>query len=259
MYAVVLLVVVALVSLLITRVATIALTVTGLPRPPARFQARSALSGVGFTTSEAEAVVNHPVRRRIVMALMLVGNAGVVTAMAGLLAGFARADAGEGLFRGVLLMLGLASVYALSRSRVVDQRLSRLIERGLRRYTDLEVRDYERLLNLSGEYSVKEMPVEYGTWLADRTLGELRLRDEGLVVLGVARSDGSYVGVPDKATELRPGDTLILYGRDSVLLGLSSRHPGSKGDLAHEEAVAHQEAVASQQEAAHGGDGGKVH
>ena len=49
-----------LVSLLVTRVAAIALSVTGLSRESARFQARSAFTGVGFTTSEAESVVNHP-------------------------------------------------------------------------------------------------------------------------------------------------------------------------------------------------------
>jgi len=51
-------------SLVITRVATVALTMTGLSRQVARFQARSALTGTGFTTSEAETVVNHPVRRQ---------------------------------------------------------------------------------------------------------------------------------------------------------------------------------------------------
>lgn len=47
MYAVILLMMVAILSLLITRIATIALTVTGMTRPTARFQARSALTGVG--------------------------------------------------------------------------------------------------------------------------------------------------------------------------------------------------------------------
>jgi hypothetical protein len=51
-------------SLLITRVATVALTMTGLSQEAARFQARSAFTGTGFTTKEAEDVVNHPVRRR---------------------------------------------------------------------------------------------------------------------------------------------------------------------------------------------------
>src|SRR3954447_23513363 len=80
--------VIALLSMLITRVATVALAQTGMSRESARFQARSALSGVGFTTSEAESVVNHPVRRRIVQALMVVGSAGVVTAAASLILSF---------------------------------------------------------------------------------------------------------------------------------------------------------------------------
>ena len=66
MVAIATVVVVMLVSLLITRVATVALTLTGLSREAARCQARSALSGTGFTTPEA--VVAHLVRRRIVSA-----------------------------------------------------------------------------------------------------------------------------------------------------------------------------------------------
>ncbi len=54
-------------SLLITRLATTALTLTGLSCEMARFQARSAFTGTGFTTSESEAIVNHPVRRRILI------------------------------------------------------------------------------------------------------------------------------------------------------------------------------------------------
>ncbi len=65
-------------SLHVTRVATVALEHTGLARESARFQSRSAFTGVGFTTSEAESVVGHPVRRRIVMWLMMVGNVGIV-------------------------------------------------------------------------------------------------------------------------------------------------------------------------------------
>lgn len=63
-YAIVLLLLVAILSLLITRFATVALTVTGMTRESARFQARSALTGAGFTTQESEAVVSHPGRWR---------------------------------------------------------------------------------------------------------------------------------------------------------------------------------------------------
>ena len=61
-------------SLVVTRIAAVALVHTGLGLEAARFQARSAFTGVGFTTDESESLVNHPVRRRIVMGLMLVGT-----------------------------------------------------------------------------------------------------------------------------------------------------------------------------------------
>lgn len=83
------------ISILITRVATVALTHTGLSREAARFQARSAFTGVGFTTQESEKVVNHPVRRRVVLGLMLVGNAGIVTAVSSLILTFTRLEGGS--------------------------------------------------------------------------------------------------------------------------------------------------------------------
>ena len=236
MDAIAILLVVALVSLLITRVATVALTVTGMPRPVARFQARSALSGVGFTTSESESVVGHPVRRRIVMALMLLGNLGLATGVAGLLGGFVRADAREGAIRIVLLLIGLSAVYWISKSERVDRRLSRLIAAFLSRYTDLEVADVDRLLHLSGEYAVGEVAVQRGSWLASATLGELRVVDEGVVVLGIVRADGSYLGVPDRGTRAAVGDTLIVYGCDDAVLKLAQRRADGRDE--HTMAVA---------------------
>ncbi len=249
MYGVVLLLVVAMLSLLITRIATIALTATGMARPSARFQARSALTGVGFTTTESEAVVGHPARRRIIMALMLVGSVGLATSIAGILAGVVgKADATDRLTRAVVLVGGLGLIYWISTSKRVDRRLSSVIGRALARFTDLDVRDYAALLHVSGEYEVKEMLAAPGAWITGRTLGELRLRDEGILVLGIVRGDGSYLGVPTKQTRIEPGDTLILYGRDGRFAELTARGAGAEGDQAHQRAVARQREVADQEE-----------
>jgi hypothetical protein len=91
MVALISVLVIVLLSLLVVRVATVALSLTGMSREAARFQARSALTGVGFTTSEAEDVVTHPVRRRIVGGLMLLGSAGLVTAVSSLILSFGGA------------------------------------------------------------------------------------------------------------------------------------------------------------------------
>ena len=249
MYGVILLLVVAMLSLLITRIATIALTATGMSRPSARFQARSALTGVGFTTTESETVVAHPARRRIIMALMLLGSVGLATSIAGILAGVVgKADTSDRVIRAAVLVAGLALVYWISTSNRVDRRLSSVIGRAIARFTDLDVRDYAALLHVSGEYEVKEMLAVPGAWTTGRTLGELRLRDEGVLVLGIVRGDGSYLGVPTKTTRIEAGDTLILYGRDGRFAEMTARESGASGDDAHRRAVAKQQEVADREQ-----------
>ncbi|MCD5408743.1 TrkA C-terminal domain-containing protein [Candidatus Bipolaricaulota bacterium] len=218
-----------------------ALTLTGLSREAARFQARSAFSGVGFTTSESEQVVSHPVRRRIVLLLMLLGNAGVVSALASLVLSFINLEEGQLLPRLLALLGGVAFLWVVASSRWVDRWLSRLIRWALARWTSLDVRDYAALLNLSGGYKVAELQVKPGDWLAGKRLSELRLWDEGVLVLGIQRADGSYIGAPRGRTEVRPGDTLILYGRAELLSELDRRGSGAEGDRAHAAAVAAQQ------------------
>lgn len=236
---------VALVSLLITRVATMALTLTGLSQEIARFQARSALSGVGFTTSEAESVVTHPVRRRIVLVLMLAGSAGIVTVMATLLLSFVNADRDQAFLRLAVLAGGLAAILVISKSPAVDRCLSRVIARGLTRWTDLDTRDYERLLHLADDFAVAELLINPEDWVAGRTLGELNLRDEGVAVLGVQHPDGSYIGSPVWATRIDPHDTLVVYGPTARLAELDQRPKGSRGDDAHHRAVTEQRLAVS--------------
>jgi hypothetical protein len=229
------LLVIMAIGLLITRVATVILEATGLSRQAARFQARSAFTGSGFTTRESEEVVDHPVRRKVIMWLMLLGNAGIVAAAGSLIIGF-RGGNGDA-WRVLELGLGLLALVSLSRSRWVDRHLSRGIRRLLRRYTDLPTRDLGSLMGLAGDYSVSELVIEDDDWAANRTLGELELREEGIVVLGVTRRDGHYLGAPTGRTALTPGDTLIVYGREGDLCELDHRPAGSQGAEQHDAAV----------------------
>lgn len=237
MFAIVSLLAIVTLSIVITRVATVMLTATGLSRDIARFQARSALSGAGFTTAESEAVVNHPVRRRIVMQLMLLGAAGVVTSLTSLLLSFTGASGGQTARRLVVLLGGLVGLRLLAGSRVVDRALARATQWALRRYTHLDVRDYDTLLHISGEFGVVELDVDGDFWVAGRHLDELRLRDEGVIVLGIYRRSGEYLGVPAGPTLVAQGDRLVLYGEDDALDDVASRCAGPDGDARHEQAV----------------------
>lgn len=224
-------------SIVITRVATVMLTATGLSRDVARFQARSAFSGAGYTTNEAESVVNHPVRRRIVLQLMLLGAAGVVTSLTSLLLSFTGTTGQQTANRILVLLGGLVLLRLLAASALVDRGLTRLTEWALRRYTSLNVRDYDKLLHISDDFTVAEIVPEEGDWLTGRQLSELRLRDEGVMVLGIYRDGKKYLGVPIASTEVLPGDRLVVYGEDDAIPLLAERRAGPEGDRAHDEAV----------------------
>ena len=58
---------------------SIALEATGMERTKARFQSLSAPTGTGFTTTEAESIVEYPKRRKIATYLIFLGNAGLIS------------------------------------------------------------------------------------------------------------------------------------------------------------------------------------
>lgn len=244
MLSIITLLTVLCISILITRIATVALTHTGLSKQSARFQARSAFTGVGFTTEESEKLVNHPIRRRILLLLMLLGNAGIVTAVSTLILSFIDINATMPLvWRIVLLVSGIVILWGIAASKWVDRHLSNIISKSLKSFTKLDVRDYASMLHLAGEYQVHEMQVEEEDWLADRSLKDSHLWDEGIMVLGVTRLDGTYIGAPVGSTMVKPGDTLILYGRSTAVEKLDQRKTGIGGELDHIRSVREQKEV----------------
>ena len=249
MISIISLLVVLTLSILVTRIATVALTHTGLSRESAKFQARSAFTGVGFTTNESEKVVNHPIRRRILLLLMLLGNAGVVTAVSSLILSFVNLNqSGALLWRVVLLVTGLVILWTFASSQWVDRHLSNLVSKALKRYTNLKIQDFAKLLHLAGDYQVTELQVNAGDWLAERTLAELGLRKEGIMVLGITRTGGRFFGAPDGETEIKAGDVLILYGRAEVIMDLDQRQHGFSGNMAHQKKIVDQKKIEKREE-----------
>ena len=238
MIAIVTLLLIMSVSILMTRVATYILIHTGLSKEMARFQARSALSGVGFTTSEAEHMVNHPVRRKVVMLLMLLGNAGIVTVLASLILTFIDVHSASTLGqRTLLLVVGLTALWVVASSKFLDRWLAAFVRKALRKYAWLDVTDYASLLHLASGFKVVELAVQPNDWVSEATLEELQLDKEGVLILGITRRSGAYIAAPSGKTEISPGDTLLVYGHEGVLERLDERKNGPEGDLDHQQAM----------------------
>lgn len=236
------------ISLIVVRVATVALSLTGLSADVARFQARSAWTGTGFTTGEAENVMKHPVRRKVVSILMVLRSAGLVTSISTLILSFVNVEgSGIGLQRLAILTTLLALLWLISISTFIDRQLTRAIRWALVRWTSLDTRDYASLLHLGGPYSVAEMNVAEGDWLCGRPLRELRLPDEGALVLAIERADNGFVGAPKKNAVIEAGDTVIIYARREILDELDTRPAGQTGQIEHDQSVADQRDIDSRE------------
>lgn len=215
-----------------------ALMLTGMSREAARFQARSAFTGVGYTTNEAEEILAHPVRRRIIMLLMLLGNLGVATVVATLMLSVMQtAESDRWWIRIAALACGLVLLSLAANNRHLERHLNRGISSILRRWGNLQVRDYVAILQLQNGYAVTELNVEANDWLCGKTLIELRLPAEGVMVLGIRRAKGTYLGTPTGEMTIHASDTLTLYGPVDRIEELDQRRKGKQGDVAHQEAV----------------------
>jgi len=158
MGGIILIIVVVFVSVMIRKVAMVALQLTGLDKPTASFQALSALTGTGFTTREAELVLNHPMRRRIISLLMIIGNAGTVAVIAGLVSSFLTVTSSWAILRFIVLIIALYLIFKMATHTRLARILSKKIEEKLQEKFQLQKRTIERILDLGEDFGCQGEP-----------------------------------------------------------------------------------------------------
>ncbi|MEO8772759.1 MAG: TrkA C-terminal domain-containing protein [Gelidibacter sp.] len=221
-------------SALITKIATIALVHTGLSTESAKFQARSAYTGVGFSTSESEKIMNHPVRRKIIFNLMIIGNAGIVTVMSSLILTFVLPETlASKLYGLIIVIVGMVMIWFAINSKWIDKVLSKMINSMLKRYTDIEIQDYAAILHLKDDFKISEKLIGEENWMARKSLKDLKLRQEGLIILGIDREGVDYLGSPNGSAVILPKDVITVYGKSEVLKSIFQRRKNYGAELEH--------------------------
>jgi len=199
-----------LVSFIIVRIGGFALQLTGIEPDVARFQALSAFSGTGFTTREAERVVGHRTRRRIVTILIILGNAGLVTIIATLVASFTQVTGYMWFFiRLAIIVGGIFGLYQLIiRSNVGQRFLDRLqrplvnrILRGTPAVEEIFRAEKDWVISL---VMIKESSKSIGLSVADITA------EGDIEILGINRAD-AYLTKPKRKEKIMEGDRLLVY------------------------------------------------
>jgi hypothetical protein len=206
------------ISIFIVRLASVGLRLTGLQDASARFQALSAFTGTGFTTSEAEMIVNYPVRRRIVSLLMIIGNMGLVTVFAALVVSLVHTEGEVGAVMEQLawLLAGLALLWFMMLNNTADRIICSVIGKFLESTTELGKRSYHRLLQIGDGYSVCEHPLKQDWSENNSDLIESDLAELDFTILAVRSSDGQLSGDHRKNGQIETAQALILFGRDEA-------------------------------------------
>jgi MFS family permease len=200
-----------LASFIVVRIGGFALQLTGLEPDVARFQALSAFSRAGFTTAEAERVVQHRTRRRIVTILIILGNAGIVTMIAALVASFTEVTSyGWFFIRLAIIIVGIFVLYRLIIRSGAVNRIFDWVRKPLMKRIVMEAPAIEEILHVEKNWGVhfvmiKEKSKNIGLSLADITAkGDVE-------ILAIDRPD-AFLAKPDSAEKLMEGDRLLTYG-----------------------------------------------
>lgn len=200
-----------LISFLFVRASAIALMMTGLEKNKARFQALSAFSGTGFTTKEAEFVMKHPVRRKIVTWLMIMGNAGIVMVIVTATSSLATSKGFQLPINLLILVVGIFLIYKIATYKKFTRRWESFIERKLIKSPAFEEAATEDLLHFLEGYGLIKKIISENSPLIGSSLSECKLNERGLLVLGIERGK-NWIPTPKAKEKMQEGDGIIVYG-----------------------------------------------
>lgn len=201
------------ISMLIVRAGAIALMMTGMSFEKAKFQALSAFSSTGFTTHEAERVVNNAQRRKIVSWLMILGNAGIVTVIVTATSSFAQVKGLEMGLNVLVLLAGLSVVFIIIRHTPFVRRWEAFAQSRLSRLRIFdEDTTIDELLHIAEGYGVVRIRLDEGSPLINQTLSEINGDLEHSFILGIER-DKEWLPTPKLTRKLMGDDYLVIYGK----------------------------------------------
>jgi len=199
-------------SAIIVKIATVALTMTGLSEKKAGFEALSAFTGTGFTTNDSELVMENELRRKIIMFLMILGNAGLVSVITALIFSFGKGGIRPVLMNSGILILLLLILYKLAANKRLTRYLTKKIESGLEKRPPFRKRAVEEILRIAKDYGIAEVAIRDNSLDLGKTLLESSFREKDILILAIERKN-EVIPAPKAQDTIQLGDTLICYGK----------------------------------------------
>lgn len=204
-------VIVIVVFFLIVRIGTVILRLTGLDEKTARFQAVSAFTGTGFTTKDAEVIMEDETRRKTVIVLMILGKVGIVSILASLFFSFGKGDLSSELWKAGLILVFIFLLYKLTTWPGFSRTLNRFIEKRIIARGVVEQKTLQELFELPKGYGIAQLTITEGSKEKGLTLSEAGFIKKNILVLSIERKN-RLISFPRAEDVIEEGDRLLCYG-----------------------------------------------
>ena len=204
---------------LIVRMGAIALKFCGIPEKDAFFESLSAFTRTGFTTKTSSIVLRDPVIRRLIMALMILGNTGVVSVFITLVNTVhleIQKNYPTHYIHYAFILLIFFMLMRISIFPAIQIKIESLIQKFFEKKLLFRKVDYDQIMFENPQFSVRGDKLETSSPYSGKTLKELDLKSREIIVLAIEGNEG-IINIPDGNITLPAGKQIVCYGRTTTL------------------------------------------
>ncbi|MGE7879291.1 TrkA C-terminal domain-containing protein [Peribacillus muralis] len=193
---------------LVIEISVTLLKLTGLKSNVARFQVISMLTGTGFTTDESKSIIDHPVRRKISMFLILFG----VFSLAVIISSISTLLSDDLRLNELTIIIGILVVLTVFiKSPFMNKRISAKMKGEMFNHYELWEHPIEEVLFLEEDDVVMEIDIYDKSEFIDVKVTDILSENADINVLFI---ESGEVKLRKELCEykVKLGDNLFLYG-----------------------------------------------
>ncbi|MFI8495061.1 hypothetical protein ACIGC1_19490 [Peribacillus butanolivorans] len=198
---------------LVIEISVTLLKLTGLKNTVARFQVISMLTGTGFTTDESKSIIDHPVRRKISMFLILFeafSLAVIISSISTLLTDDLR-------LMELSIIIGILTILTITvKTPFINNRLSNKMQSEMHNHYELWEHPIEEVLFLENEDVVMQIDINEDSEFIDVITFDIVSRGVDINILYI---ESGEVKIRKELNEhkIQLGDNLFLYGNKNEI------------------------------------------
>ncbi|KAB7704918.1 hypothetical protein F9802_15245 [Bacillus aerolatus] len=213
----------------VIEISVILFNLTGLETAVSRYQVVSMLTGTGFTTDESQLIIDHPVRRRLSMFLILFGAfslAVIISSITNILSDDLRIKELS------IINVVLLTMLLIGKTPFIRNKLNKKFHYEMEKKLELSELPVKEALYLGEDDLVTDVFISEESDFIGRKVTDLIGRDEDISVLFIKRGKVNIRRQLEKE-KIQEGDQLFIYGNKEQIVERFLKSKNEKESSSH--------------------------